>query len=193
MRSRCRCSMCPAIHITSRSWLRSSSTHEPSDPPLRVVIEFAIFRSPTSVYNYIHALSVHRPYIDIEREKKRHAGATSERQLVLRTVARVRHGGSPYSAHPVVVVVVPGPQARPTENDDDGTGTPTHTQPGNFVVSEERSNSRTNERVAPRRLSRNPIGFSGRPGPPLSVHYCTNVVSVVSPASLWDSVDRQTR
>jgi hypothetical protein len=30
--------MCPAIHINSRSWLRSSSTHEPSDPPLRVVI-----------------------------------------------------------------------------------------------------------------------------------------------------------
>lgn len=29
--------MCPAIHISSRSWLRSSSTHEPSDPPLRVV------------------------------------------------------------------------------------------------------------------------------------------------------------
>ena len=40
MRSRCRCSMCPAIHINSRSWLRSSSTHEPSDPPLRVVILF---------------------------------------------------------------------------------------------------------------------------------------------------------
>ena len=37
MRSRCRCSMCPAIHINSRSWLRSSSTHEPSDPPQRVV------------------------------------------------------------------------------------------------------------------------------------------------------------
>lgn len=37
MRSRYRCSMCPAIHITSRSWLRSSSTHEPSDPPLRVL------------------------------------------------------------------------------------------------------------------------------------------------------------
>ena len=32
-----RCSMCPAIHINSRSWLRSSSTHEPSDPPPRVV------------------------------------------------------------------------------------------------------------------------------------------------------------
>lgn len=37
VRSRCRCSMCPAIHTNSRSWLRSSSTHEPSDPPLRVV------------------------------------------------------------------------------------------------------------------------------------------------------------
>lgn len=30
--------MCPAIHISSRSWLRSSSTHEPSDPPPKVVI-----------------------------------------------------------------------------------------------------------------------------------------------------------
>ena len=38
VRSRYRCSMCPAIHINSRSWLRSSSTHEPSDPPPRVVI-----------------------------------------------------------------------------------------------------------------------------------------------------------
>ena len=37
VRSKCRCSMCPASHITSRSWLRSSSTHEPSDPPLGVV------------------------------------------------------------------------------------------------------------------------------------------------------------
>jgi hypothetical protein len=27
-----------AIHINSRSWLRSSSTHEPSDPPLRMNI-----------------------------------------------------------------------------------------------------------------------------------------------------------
>ena len=32
--------MCPAIHISSRSWLRSSSTHEPSDPPLRIVFYF---------------------------------------------------------------------------------------------------------------------------------------------------------
>ena len=40
MRSRCRCSMCSAIHINSRSWLRSSSTHEPSDPPHKVVKAF---------------------------------------------------------------------------------------------------------------------------------------------------------
>lgn len=37
LRSRYRCSMCSAIHINSRSWLRSSSTHEPSDPPLKVI------------------------------------------------------------------------------------------------------------------------------------------------------------
>jgi hypothetical protein len=41
MRSRYRCSMCPAIHINSRSCLRSSSTHEPSDPPLRVIFSFS--------------------------------------------------------------------------------------------------------------------------------------------------------
>ena len=46
MRSRSRCSMCPAIHINSRSWLRSSSTHEPSDPPLRVVFPGSPSRGP---------------------------------------------------------------------------------------------------------------------------------------------------
>ena len=44
MRSRYRCSMCSAIHINSRSWLRSSSTHEPSDPPLKVVFFFSSYR-----------------------------------------------------------------------------------------------------------------------------------------------------
>lgn len=35
--------MCPAIHINSRSWLRSSSTHEPSDPPPKVVFVSVFF------------------------------------------------------------------------------------------------------------------------------------------------------
>lgn len=39
-RSKNQCSMCPAIHTKSRSWLRSSSTREPSDPLLRVVFWF---------------------------------------------------------------------------------------------------------------------------------------------------------
>lgn len=60
VRSRCRCSMCPAIHINSRSWLRSSSTHEPSDPPHRVVYWFEAGilppaqhrRSPAARYLY---------------------------------------------------------------------------------------------------------------------------------------------
>ena len=33
-----------AIHISSRSWLRSSSTHEPSDPPFRVIVLFKVRR-----------------------------------------------------------------------------------------------------------------------------------------------------
>ena len=49
VRSRCRCSMCPAIHINSRSWLRPSSTREPSDPPLRGVLFVLRFsQSPVS-------------------------------------------------------------------------------------------------------------------------------------------------
>ena len=34
-------SLSSAIHITYRSWLRSSSMHEPRDPPLEVVSYFA--------------------------------------------------------------------------------------------------------------------------------------------------------
>lgn len=45
VRSRYRCSMCPAIHINSRTWLRSSSTHEPSDPPLRVISSRFVFHA----------------------------------------------------------------------------------------------------------------------------------------------------
>ena len=40
--------MCPAIHISSRSWLRSSSTHEPSDPPLRIVLNSFFLSRPFS-------------------------------------------------------------------------------------------------------------------------------------------------
>ena len=40
MRSRCRCSLSPAIRISSRGWPRSSSTDEPSDPPSRVFKRF---------------------------------------------------------------------------------------------------------------------------------------------------------
>lgn len=32
--------MCPAVHTSTRSWLRSSSIHEPSDPPFRIIIFF---------------------------------------------------------------------------------------------------------------------------------------------------------
>ena len=32
--------LCPALHMSTRNLLRSSSTHEPSDPPFRVVSNF---------------------------------------------------------------------------------------------------------------------------------------------------------
>lgn len=35
--------MCPAVHTTTRILLRPSSTHEPSDPPFRVMF-FFVFR-----------------------------------------------------------------------------------------------------------------------------------------------------
>lgn len=55
VRSRCRCSMCPAIHINSRSWLRSSSTGEPSDPPHRVVFRFrSELRWPVTAFPVPH-------------------------------------------------------------------------------------------------------------------------------------------
>lgn len=40
--------MCPAVHMSTRSLLRSSSTHKPSDPPLRV--EFKIFLQISLIY-----------------------------------------------------------------------------------------------------------------------------------------------
>ena len=54
VRSTCRCSVYPAIHTTTRSLLRSSSTHEPSDPPLRVVL--LVLRIPWGRRNYGLAL-----------------------------------------------------------------------------------------------------------------------------------------
>ena len=43
-----------AIHITYRSWLRSSSMHEPRDPPLKVVIKLLCLTDQ-------HAATAHQP------------------------------------------------------------------------------------------------------------------------------------
>ena len=65
--------MCPAIHINSRSWLRSSSTHEPSDPPLRVVCQLA--RPPRA------ARSFHTQEQQYEQRYENAAGATDRPRL----------------------------------------------------------------------------------------------------------------
>ena len=46
--------MYPAIRIDSRSWLRSSSTDEPSDPPLRVIFSiFYVERYITLLFSFV--------------------------------------------------------------------------------------------------------------------------------------------
>ena len=42
-----------AIHITYRNWLRSSSMHEPRDPPLAVVTHLAKSRYMTKLEQFV--------------------------------------------------------------------------------------------------------------------------------------------
>lgn len=78
MRSRCRCSMCPAIHITSRSWLRSSSTHEPSDPPLRVVSQFICRGRDARRGRAAFAQTLNRRYLRVRTTKIGRAGRRAD-------------------------------------------------------------------------------------------------------------------
>jgi hypothetical protein len=96
--------MCPAIHITSRSWLRSSSTHEPSDPPLRVVsVTFADALRPQRP-----ALTVHRQYIGHEKNGTRGDGLPCEAGSSLNRRKRAEKR--------------PPPEALPVRQRDGGTG-----------------------------------------------------------------------
>lgn len=45
--------VCPAVHMVTRSLLRSSSTHEPSDPPFKV-FDLFYFVYVQFCYNYTH-------------------------------------------------------------------------------------------------------------------------------------------
>ena len=52
-----------AIHITFRNWLRSSSMHEPRDPPLAVVTAFSFGMYGTkSMFNIVE-----RPALALEQ------------------------------------------------------------------------------------------------------------------------------
>ena len=82
VRSKNQCSMCPAIHTKSRSWLRSSSTREPSDPLLRVV---SFCRQPHGslicVRVKYHDTSLREePGIGLFTVRCSRAGTTSERR-----------------------------------------------------------------------------------------------------------------
>lgn len=60
MRSRGRCSKRSAIHITTQSWLCSSSSHEPSDPPLKVIsFSLARINAPKKAFSYCSLITVY--------------------------------------------------------------------------------------------------------------------------------------
>lgn len=70
VRSKSKCSVCPAIHTKSRSWLRSSSTREPSDPPLRVVfLDFSISTTKHKLLFFFFSRPAH-PMPSRKRKKK---------------------------------------------------------------------------------------------------------------------------
>jgi hypothetical protein len=105
---------------------------------LELCSEFAIFRSPTSAYNYVvHALSVHRPYIDKEKKTacrgdEREAARSSN--LRERSAQRQSERRSPL--RPL------GSRREPTTADS-GTGTPTRTQPGKVVAAQREARTAT--------------------------------------------------
>ncbi len=131
---------------------------------LELYLEFAIFRSPTSAYNYVHALSVTDRTLKETRRKTARRGdeqeatrSSNRRKRSAHTEAMCRTPLSPETTTTLTVQCA-RPAPRPTENAaaaivQSGTGTPKRTQLGKI-------------------FPRYPIGFSGQPRPPLSVHTC---------------------
>lgn len=86
VRSTGQCSMCPAIHTNSRSWLRSSSTHEPSDPPSRV------FHRDLKIYMQRAERNLHAAAkYTVGRKKKTTEAATCTRTDARRAVGIRKH------------------------------------------------------------------------------------------------------
>jgi hypothetical protein len=66
--------MCPAVHTATRSLLRSSSTHEPSDPLSRV--NFILFLSLSHDINIQHYIQCPQraSQLNVHREKQIYLG-----------------------------------------------------------------------------------------------------------------------
>lgn len=84
VRSKSKCSVCPAIHTKSRSWLRSSSTREPSDPPLRVV--FLDFSISTTKHKLLFFFS--RPAHPMPSRKRKKKSLFSNASSLIKTKGR---------------------------------------------------------------------------------------------------------
>ena len=91
--------MCPAVHTTTRSLLRLSSTHEPSDPPLRVVTNVCMCVA-VSKYVYSESRAKRRgSSTEIERRGP-HRPAPSELFLCGGFASRLPKANSPFDGGP---------------------------------------------------------------------------------------------
>ena len=76
--------MCPAVHKLTRNLLRSSSTHEPSDPPFRVVFYNYKSPSPKECVNDHNGTFSHVTFViaseEIKYEYSKRTGASTNMQ-----------------------------------------------------------------------------------------------------------------
>lgn len=77
--------MCPAVHMSTRNLLRSSSTHEPSDPPFRVVSSFV-----AAVWQQHHHRTGPIPFFDVAGRRATTRGVTAGTLPVTRGESRHR-------------------------------------------------------------------------------------------------------
>ena len=137
--------MCPAIHISSRSWLRSSSTHEPSDPPLRIVL--FILYSVKKKKRSVNPPFSFQPSPLFKRKNKKQEAAGSGRTLLPSKPRDHR-----------------GPPARPKFPADANGLLPSDTQHRQSTQAEKPAEPSRPDRTAPPCPSRPPPPVSGGGG-----------------------------
>lgn len=105
--------MCPAVHMSTRNLLRSSSTHEPSDPPFRVVKSISVSRRTRQhrIWNKITGRIPTRRERKPDRRQRAEHGRANQRVFKPRTRCPV--GSAASTPHSEIVQNIAGLK-RPT-------------------------------------------------------------------------------